>query len=432
MPRIHSPSAQQLASHPREFALLKQLLAGAADGTVGQEALDKLVAQYGNKEKAAGGAELSFDEFAGVLQRPSSSASDGEGNCIGWAAKDATSPLAPWRFSRRETRPTDVRIQITHAGICHSDIHQVRNEWGNSTYPMVPGHEIAGIVTEVGAEVTKFKVGDRVGVGCLVNSCQKKECLGCTVMKEEQFCLSQVQTYNGKDVDGAPTYGGYSTHVLVNHKFVIRVPDALPLSAAAPLLCAGITTYSPIRKFGFDKPGLRIGVVGLGGLGHMAVQFLKALGVDTTVISRSPNKKEEALKVLKADHFLVSSDEEDMKKHAVTLDGILNTVAAKHELAPLFALMKPDTTMVCVGAPPVADPLTVPSFPMILARQRLAGSPIGGIAQTQECLDFCAEKGIQCMTEMINADYINTAYDRVTKGDVRYRFVIDIQGSLIA
>lgn len=425
MPRIRSPTQ---IKDGRAFALYTQL-SPRPDGSVPKEALDQLVAKYG-KGSAPGGEELSFEDFAALFKQPSTQATEGEGDCIGWAAFDAKSPLRPWRFTRRATRPNDVRIQITHAGICHSDIHQVKNEWGNSTYPMVPGHEIVGIVTEVGSDVTKHKVGDRVGVGCMVNSCQN--CDACLVLKDEQFCPKQVGTYNSKDVDGSPTYGGYSTHVLVDEKFVLRVPDSIPLERAAPLLCAGITTYSPIKHYGFDKPGQSIGVVGLGGLGHMAVQFLKAMGVHTTVISTSPRKKEEALKVLKADNFIVSKDEQQMKAAAGTLDGILDCVSAKHDIGALMGLMKADKTIVLVGLPPVDQPNILPGLQCIFRRQRVGGSIIGGIRETQEMLDFCAETGVHCLSEIVQADYMNEAYERVIKGDVRYRFVIDIQGSLIA
>lgn len=298
-----------------------------------------------------------------MVKAPSAAAS-GEGNCIGYAVADPQDTLKPWRFNRRDTRPTDVRIQITHAGICHSDIHQARNEWNNALYPMVPGHEIAGIVVEIGTEVTKFKVGDRVGVGCMVGSCQK--CDSCAKAGEEQYCaVKLVATYNDVEADGAPTYGGYSTQVLVHEHFVLSVPDALPLEHTAPLLCAGITTYSPIRKFGLDKPGMRVGVVGLGGLGHLAVKFLAALGVSAVVISTSPAKRDEALGELGAKEFLCSKDDAAMKAAAGTLDGILDTVSAAHPLDALLALLKSDGTLVCLGVPPT--PPQLPLFPVIFS-----------------------------------------------------------------
>jgi len=426
MPRIHPPSQAATLQKPREFALLQQLTP-TKEGDVQDKALNELAKRYGSGKDQLP-AEMSFEEFAGLFAKPSSKAESGEGNCIGWAAFDPTGHLKPWRFTRRETQPTDVRIQIAYAGICHSDIHTVRNEWKNAQYPIVPGHEIVGFVTEVGSQVTKFKVGDRVGVGCMVNSCQK--CRACVDMKEEQYCESgNIGTYNSKDVDGTMTMGGYSTHVLVNEKFVIRVPESLDLSHTAPLLCAGITVYSPIKHFGFDKPGLKIGVVGLGGLGHMAVKFLSAFGVETTVISRSPSKKDEAINVLGATHFLVSTDENQMKAAAGSLDGIIDTVSAQHDLGQLLSLMRVDGTLVCVGAPEVPPPM--PTFAMLFRRQRVAGSLIGGIKETQEMIDFCGEKGIVCMSEIIPIDKCNEAYERVVKADVRYRFVIDIQGTLV-
>lgn len=336
-------------------------------------------------------------------------------------------PYALGDFNRQDTLPNDVRIQITHVGICHTDLHQVKNEWQSTTYPIVPGHELTGIVTEVGGQVTKFKVGDRVGVGCIVNSCQ--QCDACTVMAEEQFYSKRIGTYNGKDVDGTMTYGGYSTYMLANEKFVLRIPDALPLGAAAPLLCAGITTYSPIKRFGLDKPGLRVGVVGLGGLGHMAVKFLKSFGASAVVISTSPGKKQEALDALGADEFLVSKDPQQMEAATATLDGIINTVSAAHELSPLLSLLKVDGTMVMLGAPPQRP--TLPIINLLFSRQRVAGSVIGGIKETQEMLDYCGKKDITCMHKVIPVDYVNTAYERLLKSDVRYRFVIDIQGSLV-
>ncbi|KAJ9509424.1 hypothetical protein QJQ45_001890 [Haematococcus lacustris] len=374
------------------------------------ELLPKYLKQYGDADASVKDA-MTFEEFSALFAKPPTEV-PGEGNCIGYAAQDTSGVLAPYRFNRRSVGPEDVHIQISFAGICHSDIHTGKGEWAGTCYPCVPGHEIAGYVIEVGDKVTKFKVGDKVGVGCMVNSC--KSCHCCSDLKEEQYCQKGfVGTYNGKDRDGSITKGGYSTHVVVDQDFVLNVPQKLSLDAAAPLLCAGITVYSPIRKFELDKPGMKVGVVGLGGLGHMAVKFLKSFGVEVTVISTSPSKKEEATTVLGADIFLVSKDPDAMAAAAGTLDGLINTVSARHDLAALLNLLKTDGTMVRGS------------------RLRVTGSLIGGIKETQEMLDYCAEKGIECMHEIIPADYVNTAWERVLKQDVRYRFVIDVQGSLI-
>lgn len=427
MPRVQSPAAADIRKNGRAFALLAQVSPNGGAGELKGEELKRLLSQYADSSAQVKDS-MTFEEFAALFSRPATQGGEGEGNCLGYAAFDENGSLRLWRFNRRETLPTDVRIQITHAGICHSDLHQVKNEWKGTKYPIVPGHEIAGIVTEVGPQVTKFKVGDRVGVGCMVNSCQ--ECEGCTVLKEEQMCSKgPTYTYNSPDVDGTMTYGGYSTYVLVNEKFVLSIPDTLPLDAAAPLLCAGITTYSPIKKFGFDKAGMHVGVVGLGGLGHMAIKFLKSFGVNTTVISTSPNKKQEALEVLGADNFIVSKDSQQMEAAAGTLHGIINTVSAKHELGPMLSLLKVDGTMVMLGIP--SEPPALPIANLLFKRQRIAASPIGGIKETQEMLDYCGKKDITCMHEVVSADYVNTAYERMLKSDVRYRFVIDIQGSLI-
>uniref|UniRef100_A0A7S0X1P8 Enoyl reductase (ER) domain-containing protein n=1 Tax=Chlamydomonas leiostraca TaxID=1034604 RepID=A0A7S0X1P8_9CHLO len=426
MPRITARPSAIPATAGREFAILKQL--EKPDGSIDAQLFEEYNKRYGNGAAPAKD-ELSFEEFCALFKKPALNSGSGEGDCAGWAAQDESGHLAPWRFNRRATGPHDVRIQITHAGMCHSDLHQVRNEWKGSKYPMVPGHEIVGIVTEVGSEVKNFKVGDRAGVGCLVNSCQ--ECDFCLKDKEEQYCSKgMIGTYNSVDKDGTMTYGGYSTSVVVNDKFVLHVPDNLPLADSAPLLCAGITVYSPIRHFGFDKPGMHVGVVGLGGLGHMAVKFLKALGVKTTIISTSPGKKDEALKVLGADAFLVSKDETQMAGAAMSMDGLINTVSAPHDLGGLLNLLKTSGTMVCVGAPP--EPPAMPTFNMIFRRLKVAGSLIGGIRETQEMLDFCGQHNITCMSEVIPVTEANKAYDRMLKSDVRYRFVIDIQGSLIA
>ncbi|CAJ2647307.1 cinnamyl alcohol dehydrogenase [Trifolium medium] len=303
----------------------------------------------------------------------------------------------------------------------------VKNEWGNSIYPLVPGHEVAGEVTEVGSKVTKFKVGDRVGVGCMVNSC--KSCQSCSD-DLENYCPKIILTYSVKNVDGTITYGGYSDSMVCDENFVIRIPDALSLEAAAPLLCAGITVYSPLKYFGLDKPGLHLGVVGLGGLGHMAVKFAKAFGANVTVISTSPNKKKEALEHLGADSFVVSREQDQMQALMGTFDGIIDSVSAQHSLVPLLALVKNHGKLVMVGAP--EKPLEVPAFSIIGGRKTVSGSMIGGIKETQEMIDFAAKHGVKPDIEIIAVDYVNTAMERLLKADVKYRFVIDIGNTLKA
>ena len=342
--------------------------------------------------------------------------------CKGYASHDCNGHLVPWNFERRAIGPDDVSIDIKWCGMCHSDIHQARNEWGMSIFPMVPGHEIVGVVKSVGSNVNAFKEGDPVGVGCMVNSCQS--CPECA-QSLEQYCGKCIYTYSGVDVDGTTTQGGYSTHVVVNHKFVLRFPESLDMAAGAPLLCAGITVWSPMRYYGLDKPGMRIGVLGLGGLGHMAVKFGKAFGCHVTVISTSPSKKEEAMSGLGADAFLVSKDEEEMKAAARSLDGIINTVSAQHDLAPYLDLLKTNGKLVLVGVPP--EPFGLHAFQVIGKRVSVGGSLIGGIKETQEMLDFCGENGIVSDIEKVDIHYVNTAMERMIKSDVKYRFVIDIE-----
>jgi len=324
-------------------------------------------------------------------------------------------------IERREVGPKDVLIEIKYAGICHSDIHHARGEWQDETFPLVTGHEIAGIVTEVGSEVTKHKVGDRVGVGCMVNSCG--ECENC-LKGEEQYCLKgMVGTYASVDKygDGKPTYGGYSTHVVVTEDFVLKIPEGIELDVAAPLLCAGITLFSPLRHWNAG-PGKKVAIVGLGGLGHMGVKLAHAMGADVTVLSRSLNKKEDGLK-LGADHYYATEDPETFETLAKSLDLIINTVSAQVDVDAFLALLKLDGTFVNVGAP--SEPLSVKASSLITGRRSFAGSLIGGIRQTQEMLDFCAEHGLGAEIEVISADQIDDAYERVVAGDVRYRFVID-------
>ncbi|KAK4754136.1 hypothetical protein SAY87_002240 [Trapa incisa] len=361
---------------------------------------------------------------------------------FGWAARDSSGHLSPFNFSRRATGENDVTFKVLYCGICHSDLHNIRNEWGGSTYPMVPGyvnfelnfynciaaltnsnalfnvwppnilrHEVVGVVTEVGSKVTKFKVGDK--------SCANDL---------ENYCPDMIVTYNSKYNDGTTTHGGYSNIMVADEHFVVAIPDSLPLDGAAPLLCAGITVYSPLRYYGLDKPGLHVGVVGLGGLGHMAVKFAKAMGLKVTVISTSPSKKQEAIERLGADSFLDSRDQEDMQSANGTMDGIIDTVSAIHPLQPLLGLLKSNGKLVMVGAP--SKPLQLPAFSLLIGRKAVGGSIIGGLKETQEMINFASEHGIVSDIEVIPMDYVNKAMERLERADVRYRFVIDIENSL--
>ena len=336
-----------------------------------------------------------------------------------YAAPSASDALIPTTIERRDVGAHDVLIEIKYAGICHSDIHTVRGDWGPQSYPLAPGHEIAGIVTGIGSEVTRHKVGDRVGVGCMVNSC--RECENCR-KGEEQYCLKGMTgTYGAVDRDGTITQGGYSTHVVVTEDFVVRIPEGIDLDAAAPLLCAGITTYSPLRHWGAG-PGKKIAVVGLGGLGHMAVKLAHAMGAEVTVLSQSLKKMEDGLR-LGADHYYATSDPATFEELAGSFDLIINTVSASLEISSYLQLLRLDGALVNVGAP--AEPLPVNAFALIGGRRSFAGSMIGGIRETQEMLDFCAAHGLGAEIEVIPADKINDAYERVLASDVRYRFVID-------
>jgi uncharacterized zinc-type alcohol dehydrogenase-like protein len=337
-----------------------------------------------------------------------------------YAAFDAASPLGPYPIERREPGPSDVVITIHYCGICHTDLHFVKDDLGMTRYPIVPGHEIAGVVESVGSAVTRFRAGDKVGVGCMVNSC--RTCASCAD-GEEQYCAGTIMTYGWTDRDGTVTYGGYSTRIVVDQDFVLRIPDSLPLDAAAPLLCAGITTYSPLRTWKAG-PGSKVAVVGMGGLGHMAVKLAVAMGAEVTVISTSDRKRDDAMR-MGAKAFLVSKNEDAMKGAAGTFDHILNTVSSPHEVNDHIALLAKDGTMVMLGV--VAEPLPVSSLPLIFGRRRIAGSLIGGIAETQEMLDFCAEHGVVSDIEIIPASRINEAYERLMRSDVRYRFVIDVK-----
>lgn len=338
-----------------------------------------------------------------------------------YAAQGATTPLAPWTLKRRDPKHNDVQIEIHYCGVCHSDLHTARNEWGFTVYPCVPGHEIVGRVTAVGNHVKKFKAGDLAAVGCLVDSC--RECDNC---KEglEQYCTNgSVGTYNGEQKDGSGnTYGGYSKSIVVHEDFVLTISDKLPLAGVAPLLCAGITTYSPLRHWKVGK-GTRVGVLGLGGLGHMGVKLAAAMGAEVTMLSHNPSKKADAHR-LGASRFILTSDKEQLKTVSNYFDFILDTVSAEHDYNFYLTLLRTSGVMVCVGAPPT--PATVPAFNLIMGRRSLAGSLIGGLPETQEMLDFCAEHNIVSDIELIRMDQINEGYERMLKGDVRYRFVIDM------
>ena len=340
----------------------------------------------------------------------------------GYAAPGAGAPLEPFSFARREVGPRDVLIEIQYCGVCHSDIHQVRGEWGNSTFPMVPGHEIVGRVARVGAEAAKFKEGDAAGVGCFVDSC--RACRNCRD-GEEQYCENHlVSTYNGTESDEkTPTYGGYSTHIVVDEAYALRVPEGLPLPNAAPLLCAGITTYSPLRRFKVSE-GQRVGVVGLGGLGHMGVKLAASMGARVTVFSTSPNKEQDA-RGLGAHDFVVTREPGRLEALAGQYDFVLDCVSAPHDVNAYLGLLRREGALVLVGAP--EKPLDVHAFSLITSGRTLAGSMIGGIRETQEMLDYCAEKGITSDIELIPVHRIDEAYDRTVRGDVRYRFVIDMK-----
>ncbi|MET3113735.1 putative zinc-type alcohol dehydrogenase-like protein [Pedobacter sp. CG_S7] len=338
-----------------------------------------------------------------------------------YASKSANQPLEPYQLDRREPNETDVEIKILFCGVCHSDIHTVRDEWGGTMYPVVPGHEIVGTVTRIGSKVNRFKVGDTVGVGCFVDSCG--HCHNCEE-NNEQYCENgHSQTYNSLLQDKKTiTYGGYSSHIVVTEKFVLSISDKLPLEKVAPLLCAGITTYSPLKHWNV-KAGDKLAVVGLGGLGHMAVKIAVSMGVEVTVLSHSPGKEKDALN-LGAHHFELTNVKENMVKMANTFDFIIDTVSAPHDYNDYLALLSTNGVMILLGVPPT--PSEVQAFHLIGGRRSLVGSLVGGIKETQEMLDYCAEHNITSDVEMINIDQINEAYERTLAGDVHYRFVIDM------
>lgn len=340
-------------------------------------------------------------------------------NARGYAAAAAGQPLRPFSFERRAPNDDDVVIDIHFCGICHSDIHQARDEWSNSNFPMTPGHEITGVVREVGARVTRFRKGDHVGVGCFVDSCTRCKTRD---LDREQYMPDMVQTYNGFERDGTPTHGGYSDHIVVKEGYVLSIPASLPLDAAAPLLCAGVTLYSPLKHWGAG-PGKKVAIVGLGGLGHMGVKLAHAMGADVTVLSQSLSKKADALR-LGADHYYATSDRQTFKTLASSFDLIINTVSAEIDWNAYLALLKVDGAMVLLGVP--ANPVPVSAFSLIFGRRSLSGSLIGSIKEAQEMLDFCGQRGIVSEIERIDIEAVNEAYDRVLRSDVRYRFVIDM------
>jgi uncharacterized zinc-type alcohol dehydrogenase-like protein len=338
----------------------------------------------------------------------------------GYAAQSVETDLAPWNFERREVGPHDILIDIKYCGVCHSDLHNIKNDWFPGIFPMVPGHEIVGIVSAIGAHVSNFKVGERVGVGVLVDSC--RHCDECNHGMEQACMVSPVLTYNSVGHDGVPTYGGYSNNIVVDEHFVLHVSDKLDLAAVAPLLCAGITTYSPLRNWKVGQ-GHKLAVVGLGGLGHMAVKFGVAFGAEVTILSTSAAKQKDAEK-LGAHHFVVTTDAEQVAAVKSSFDFIIDTVSAKHDLNLYLGLLKTNGTLICVGAP--AEPYEIPAFSLLAGNKTIAGSGAGGLPQTQEMLDFCAEHNITSDIELIDIENIHAAFDRMVKGDVRYRFVIDM------
>ncbi|KAG8650768.1 probable cinnamyl alcohol dehydrogenase [Manihot esculenta] len=347
-----------------------------------------------------------------------------EKTVVGWAARDPSGILSPYTYTLRNTGPEDVLLKVLSCGICHTDIHQVKNDLGMSRYPMVPGHEVVGEVVEVGSEVTKFRIGDVVGVGVIVGSCRN-----CNPCKSdiEQYCNKKIWSYNDVYTDGKPTQGGFAQSMIVDQKYVVIIPEGMSPEQAAPLLCAGLTVYSPLSHFGLKKSGLRGGILGLGGVGHMGVKIAKALGHHVTVISSSEKKREEALEHLGADEYLVSSDETRMQEFADSLDYIIDTVPVFHPLEPYLSLLKLDGKLILMGV--INTPLQFLTPLVMLGRKTITGSFIGSMKETEEMLEFCKEKGLTSMIEVIKMDYVNKAMERLEKNDVRYRFVVDVAGS---
>ncbi|OIT02726.1 PREDICTED: probable cinnamyl alcohol dehydrogenase 2 [Nicotiana attenuata] len=349
---------------------------------------------------------------------------DVEKSAIGWAARDPSGVLSPYTYTLRNTGPEDVQVKVLYCGLCHTDLHQVKNDLGMSNYPLVPGHEVVGEVVEVGADVSKFKVGDTVGVGLLVGSC--RNCGPCK-REIEQYCNKKIWNCNDVYTDGKPTQGGFANSMVVDQNFVVKIPEGMAPEQAAPLLCAGITVYSPLNHFGFNQSGLRGGILGLGGVGHMGVKIAKAMGHHVTVISSSNKKRQEALEHLGADDYLVSSDTDKMQEAADSLDYIIDTVPVGHPLEPYLSLLKIDGKLILMGV--INTPLQFMSPMVMLGRKSITGSFIGSMKETEEMLEFCKEKDVTSQIEIVKMDYINTAMERLEKNDVRYRFVVDVAGS---
>ncbi|KAH9315034.1 hypothetical protein KI387_023661 [Taxus chinensis] len=345
--------------------------------------------------------------------------------CVtGWAARDSSGHLSPYNYTLRNAGPHDVVLRVIYCGICHTDLHQIKNDLGISQYPLVPGHEVVGIVTEIGKEVEKFKIGEHVGVGCIVGSC--KSCNACGE-KMEQYCSKRIWTYNDVFPDGRPTRGGFSSSMVVDQMFVVHIPENLPLEQAAPLLCAGVTVYSPMKHFAMTDPSKRCGILGLGGVGHIGVKIAKAFGLHVTVISSSDSKRREALEVLGADEYIVSKDTTQMQAATGSLDCILDTIPGWHPLEPYISLLKINGKLIMLGVS--KEPFTFPSNRLVLGRKSIAGSFIGSMEETQETLNLCAEKQVACQIEIVGMEYLNTAMERLDKNDVRYRFVVDVAAS---
>ncbi|KAL0334908.1 UNVERIFIED_CONTAM: Cinnamyl alcohol dehydrogenase 1 [Sesamum radiatum] len=347
-----------------------------------------------------------------------------ERKTVGWAARDPSGVLSPYTYTLRNTGPEDVYVKVMCCGICHTDIHQVKNDLGMSSYPMVPGHEVVGEVIEVGSGVTKFRAGDVVGVGCIVGCCGN--CRPCKA-DIEQYCNKKIWSYNDVYTDGQPTQGGFAGAMVVHQKFVVKIPDGMAPEQAAPLLCAGVTVYSPLNHFGLKGSGLRGGILGLGGVGHMGVKIAKAMGHHVTVISSSDRKREEALEHLGADDYLVSSNADRMQELADSLDYIIDTIPVFHPLEPYLSLLKVDGKLILMGV--INTPLQFITPMVMLGRKSITGSFIGSMKETEEMLEFCKEKGLTSTIEIVKMDYINTAFERLEKNDVRYRFVVDVAGS---